>query len=316
MATSPLSYAPHVQLGRLNTCSGGGPPAKASHRAAHRQQQSISLAYLNDSEHQALTLDGKCARYTKFETKPDPDPTNRQPSTLNSERSACHLSAGLVSGDSVAQACDNLDVSAGGGPCSVPAASADLIQCAICHEPVGADAEEAVALTPCKHTFHEACITPWFERGNETCPMCRSHCEQNLTSRERLVRLLRRLHSINEDMRDSRVERAARQEPTSLSDRMRADQAARFRIELNRLRAGELHISTDDYHNRLTDDYRAVNQRTQRVNEIRQNVALTRGAERLRPVLGIGFLTRTVLSHETNQEQDSKELVAATYCLD
>jgi hypothetical protein len=43
-------------------------------------------------------------------------------------------------------------------------------QCSICVEDFRLG-EEAVQL-PCKHIYHEACITSWFER-NSNCPICR-----------------------------------------------------------------------------------------------------------------------------------------------
>jgi len=48
--------------------------------------------------------------------------------------------------------------------------------CAICSEQVQ-DGESVTGL-PCLHTFHSACITPWFEQ-KDTCPCCRHSIRHN-----------------------------------------------------------------------------------------------------------------------------------------
>lgn len=42
--------------------------------------------------------------------------------------------------------------------------------CAICFEDVETDA--VLAQLPCKHAFHEECISHWFSRGKGSCPLC------------------------------------------------------------------------------------------------------------------------------------------------
>jgi ankyrin repeat protein len=37
--------------------------------------------------------------------------------------------------------------------------------------------DDTVCLTICKHSFHCQCINDWLERGNETCPFCRTKIE-------------------------------------------------------------------------------------------------------------------------------------------
>ena len=54
--------------------------------------------------------------------------------------------------------------------------------CAICQEKVAPNKRTSVALTPCKHLFHERCIRPWFARGKDSCPVCRSRCSLNAAS--------------------------------------------------------------------------------------------------------------------------------------
>ncbi|XP_068912270.1 E3 ubiquitin-protein ligase RNF126-like isoform X1 [Tenebrio molitor] len=54
-------------------------------------------------------------------------------------------------------------------------------QCSICVEDFRLG-EEAVQL-PCKHIYHEACITSWFER-NSNCPICRREFNKQGASRD------------------------------------------------------------------------------------------------------------------------------------
>ena len=42
--------------------------------------------------------------------------------------------------------------------------------CAICQE----EARDSCLTIECGHTYHAACISTWFRRGNTTCPSCRS----------------------------------------------------------------------------------------------------------------------------------------------
>ena len=42
-------------------------------------------------------------------------------------------------------------------------------RCAICLE----DLDEALATLSCSHSYHAACIEPWLQQGNRSCPTCR-----------------------------------------------------------------------------------------------------------------------------------------------
>ena len=41
--------------------------------------------------------------------------------------------------------------------------------CSVCHEALTL----GVVRLPCKHKFHERCITQWIACGHNTCPLCR-----------------------------------------------------------------------------------------------------------------------------------------------
>ncbi|RLM85467.1 uncharacterized protein C2845_PM04G15010 [Panicum miliaceum] len=57
-----------------------------------------------------------------------------------------------------------------------PAVTEEEKACTICLETFLAG--EQVVVTPCNHTFHQGCITPWV-KGHGTCPVCRSAlCER------------------------------------------------------------------------------------------------------------------------------------------
>ena len=44
--------------------------------------------------------------------------------------------------------------------------------CVICFEEIENSSD--LIKTPCGHTFHNACLTPWF-MSKDTCPMCRKN---------------------------------------------------------------------------------------------------------------------------------------------
>ena len=48
--------------------------------------------------------------------------------------------------------------------------------CSICMECM--TTTEQVNVLTCRHTFHVACLTPWW-RQHSTCPLCRSHIAQS-----------------------------------------------------------------------------------------------------------------------------------------
>ena len=46
-----------------------------------------------------------------------------------------------------------------------------LDDCAVCLSEI--KEKEKLAILPCRHVFHEACLQPWFEEHN-SCPTCRA----------------------------------------------------------------------------------------------------------------------------------------------
>lgn len=53
--------------------------------------------------------------------------------------------------------------------------------CPVCHETM-LDNNQIVKLDGCSHSFHTACIIPWFRTGNNACPCCRFVPNYNLVS--------------------------------------------------------------------------------------------------------------------------------------
>ena len=51
----------------------------------------------------------------------------------------------------------------------------DQQDCPICNEEFN---ETDSTTTPCKHIFHEQCLTKWIKISN-TCPMCRKNLEES-----------------------------------------------------------------------------------------------------------------------------------------
>ena len=53
-------------------------------------------------------------------------------------------------------------------------------QCAICMSPVDITLDPSgrpeYMVTPCRHWFHAACLTRWFQTGSLNCPVCRHEC--------------------------------------------------------------------------------------------------------------------------------------------
>ena len=50
-------------------------------------------------------------------------------------------------------------------------------ECTICHEPILPNTP--VMITPCNHTFHFQCLTPWLRRSS-SCPYCRANLEEQI----------------------------------------------------------------------------------------------------------------------------------------
>ena len=50
--------------------------------------------------------------------------------------------------------------------------------------------------TDCKHSFCKECLDDWFQRGNQTCPLCRSHID-TYTHKDENYKLI--IHTIERD---------------------------------------------------------------------------------------------------------------------
>ena len=46
-----------------------------------------------------------------------------------------------------------------------------LDDCAVCLSEI--KEQETIAILPCRHVFHQACLQPWFQQHN-SCPTCRA----------------------------------------------------------------------------------------------------------------------------------------------
>ena len=58
------------------------------------------------------------------------------------------------------------------------------MKCPTCFELLISDAKNYIVTSPCGHLFHNDCVQAWLDRGNLSCPQCRT----GLT-REKLIRL-------------------------------------------------------------------------------------------------------------------------------
>ena len=52
-------------------------------------------------------------------------------------------------------------------------------KCPTCLEPLVSDSKNYIVTTPCGHLFHTNCVRGWIDRGNKTCPQCRSNISKN-----------------------------------------------------------------------------------------------------------------------------------------
>jgi hypothetical protein len=57
-----------------------------------------------------------------------------------------------------------------GGPWPCWATLSSLSICVICLETINGG--DVIRHLPCGHTFHSDCITPWYRRRHNTCPIC------------------------------------------------------------------------------------------------------------------------------------------------
>ena len=58
------------------------------------------------------------------------------------------------------------------------------MKCPTCFELLISDSKNYIVTSPCGHLFHNDCVQAWLNRGNQSCPQCRT----GLT-REKLIRL-------------------------------------------------------------------------------------------------------------------------------
>ena len=60
----------------------------------------------------------------------------------------------------------------------------NTMKCPTCFELLISDSKNYIVTSPCGHLFHNDCVQAWLDRGNQSCPQCRT----GLT-REKLIRL-------------------------------------------------------------------------------------------------------------------------------
>ena len=58
------------------------------------------------------------------------------------------------------------------------------MKCPTCFELLISDTKNYVVTTPCGHLFHNDCVQAWLDRGNQSCPQCRTGI-----TKEKLIRL-------------------------------------------------------------------------------------------------------------------------------
>jgi len=55
---------------------------------------------------------------------------------------------------------------------------------------------EDIYTTDCNHSFCKECLDDWFQRGNQTCPLCRSHIDTYIYKDEKYKLII---HSVERD---------------------------------------------------------------------------------------------------------------------
>ena len=63
--------------------------------------------------------------------------------------------------------------------------------------------EEDIYTTDCNHTFCKECLDDWFKRGNQTCPLCRSHID-SYKYKDKNYKLI--IHTIERDTNINQIE--------------------------------------------------------------------------------------------------------------
>ena len=48
------------------------------------------------------------------------------------------------------------------------------MKCPTCFELLISDSKNYIVTSPCGHLFHNDCVQAWLDRGNQSCPQCRT----------------------------------------------------------------------------------------------------------------------------------------------
>jgi len=118
------------------------------------------------SDQELDRLFGRCSEHAFYrQSQPDEDEVRQEAERLYNIRVVLG-----ESGDSVTdwyQAVDNIRARQNQSCCVM----CDKTVCAICYESLYT---KTWLRTKCQHSFHAQCLRHWFQRGSNTCPLCRA----------------------------------------------------------------------------------------------------------------------------------------------